>query len=279
VRFHLPATRAALKTRIDAGRDETPAPEPPRGVLERVMYDAPLGKNVAYVTPPGSGERRPAIVWISGGLGFGIGSSAWEEAPRNNDQSARAFRDAGLVLMRPSLRGANGNPGHHECFRGEVDDILAAADYLAKRPDVDPRRIYLGGHSTGGTMVLLVAESTDRFRAVFAFGGVATPLQYGEDGCIPAGSSDAEVVPRSPMFFMHEIVTPTFLIEGGEGGNSDVVPDLMARASPQVTSLVLADFDHFSVLAPATEVIARAIAKPDPDLRAEITAAAITAAR
>ena len=28
--------------------------------------------------------------------------------------------------------------------------------------------IYLGGHSTGGTLVLLVSECTDRFRAIFS---------------------------------------------------------------------------------------------------------------
>src|SRR5690349_11046879 len=47
----LPGLRKALKTTIDGQRDEDPAPDPPAGVLEKVMYDAPLGKNVAYVTP------------------------------------------------------------------------------------------------------------------------------------------------------------------------------------------------------------------------------------
>ena len=67
--------------------------------------------------------------------------------------------------MFPSLRGGNDNPGRREGFFGEVDDILAATDYLARQPHVDPKRIYLGGHSTGGTMVMLVAESTDRYCA------------------------------------------------------------------------------------------------------------------
>ncbi len=84
------------------------------------MYDAPLGRNVAYVTPVKAATKRPAMLWIAGGMDFGIGSETWEPAPRSNDQSARAFRERGLVLMRPSLRGSNENPGKNECFLGEV---------------------------------------------------------------------------------------------------------------------------------------------------------------
>jgi alpha/beta superfamily hydrolase len=48
-------------------------------------------------------------------------------------KSARAFREAGIVLMLPSLRGGNGNPGHRELMFGDVDDVLAAIDYTSKR--------------------------------------------------------------------------------------------------------------------------------------------------
>ena len=37
--------------------------------------------------------------------------------------------------------------------------------FLAAQPYVDPARIYLGGHSTGGTLALLVAECSETFRA------------------------------------------------------------------------------------------------------------------
>jgi pimeloyl-ACP methyl ester carboxylesterase len=172
----LPGLRKELKTTIgDGQRDATAAPEPPAGDLEKVYYDAPLGKNVAYVTPVKPGPRRPAIVWLIGGFGFGISEEMWTPGPRDNDQSAMAFRKAGIAELYPALRGANQNPGHHECFLGEVDDVLAAAEFLAQRPDVDPRRIYLGGHSTGGTLALLAAASTTRFRTVSRSARSPTP--------------------------------------------------------------------------------------------------------
>ena len=74
-----------------------------------------------------------AIIWVSGGFNWGIDRGAWTPERRANDQSATTFLHAGIVLMRPSLRGRNGNPGQPECFVGEVDDIIAAGEYLLQR--------------------------------------------------------------------------------------------------------------------------------------------------
>ncbi len=52
------------------------------------------------------------------------------------------------------LEGENDNPGQFELFYGEVDDAVAAIDYLRSVPYVDPSRIYLAGHSTGGSITL-----------------------------------------------------------------------------------------------------------------------------
>ena len=164
--------------------------------------------------------------------------------------------------MYPALRGATGNAGRHECFLGEVDDVLAAAEFLARRADVDPQRVYLGGHSTGGTLVsfLAVAESTARFRAIFAFGPVADVRQYGEGGCLPGMVSPEGIKARSPIHFLREIVSPTFVIEGDQSPNGDVLPLLQAKAErAPLTFIAVRGANHFSVLAPASRLIARAI--------------------
>jgi acetyl esterase/lipase len=259
-RFPLAGLRAGLKTRIAAPTERSEAPPPPAGILDRVEYDAPLGKNVAYVSPVRPRGKRPAIVWIGGGMEWGIGADAWEPALRSNDQSARAFREGGgIVLMRPSLRGSNENPGTNECFLGEVDDVLAAADYLAKRSDVDPKRIYLGGHSSGGTLVLLVVASSQRFRAAFAFGPVADPRQYGDGGCLPADISEAEATLRAPIRFLKDVRTPTWVIEGARG-NATVFPLLKgAKGKAPILFSLVPKASHFSVLAPATEALAAQI--------------------
>ena len=231
------------------------------------------------MTPVKPGGRRPAIVWIHGGFNFGIDSGSWEPSPRNNDQSGAGYRKAGIAEMYPALRGTSGNPGHAECFLGEVDDVLAAADFLAKRTDVDPDRIYLGGHSTGGLMVLLAAASTPRFRTVFAFGPVADPRQYGKSSCEPQDPPDDEASARSAIQWLHEIVTPTFVIDG-EKGNAGVFPMMQKRIGrAPITFLTIPGADHFTVLGPGNDVVAKAIlADTGPKPAIHLTADAIAAA-
>lgn len=269
--FTAVALRRRLQTRVALGADPTPAPDSPPEGFEKVWYRAPLGRNVAYVSARTQGPPRPAIVWLVGGFHWGVGE---------DDDAVAAFRAAGLVVMRPALRGADGNPGQNECFLGEADDVVAAAEYLAQRPDVDPARIYLGGHSTGGTLALLAAESTDRFRAVFAFGPNADPRRYGQDGCMPAGLSDEEVAPRVPALLIHEVVSPTFVIEGSEGGNVTSFPILRSRVrDAPVRFIEVPGVNHFSVLGPGAQVIARRIvADGGPSARIELDDRAIVAA-
>lgn len=237
-----------------------PVDVPPSAVFRLTHYDAPPGKLAAYVSPdPGDGKRHPAIVWIAGGDCNSIGD-VWSPAPADNEQTASAYRKAGVIMMFPSLRGGNDNPGAREGFLGEVDDVMAAADALAKEPYVDPARIYLGGHSTGGTLALLVAESTDRFRAVVAFGPVADPAVYGRKTPYVEPGDPREATLRAPGNWLGSVRSPTFVIEGTTRGNID---DLNAMAktatNPNVHFLRALGESHFSVLAPANALLARKI--------------------
>lgn len=216
----------------------------------------------AYVgCSPGDGQKHPAIIWIVGGFANSVSEIAWQPGPPENDQSATAFRNAGIVMMYPSLRGGNKNPGHLEGFFGEVDDVLAAADWLAKQDYVAPGRIYLGGHSTGGTLALLVAECSDRFRAVFAFGPVSDVRGYGEEN-LPFDPADSrEVALRAPGSWLHGIRNPTYVFEG-DGGRSNI-DELTSMSRGNRNSLVqfysIKGGDHFSILLPISRLVSAKI--------------------
>jgi dienelactone hydrolase len=258
----LPEARKGFTTRLV--RKESaglPLDEPPPRLFRKVHFDAPVGKLGAYLTPdPKDRKKHPAIIWITGGDCNTIDGSIWRKAPASNDQTARAFREAGIVMMFPSLRGGNQNPGVREGFFGEVDDVLAAADYLANQPFVDPQRIYLGGHSTGGTLVLLVAASSDRFRAVFSFGPTDNPAGYGDEYTPFDRSNRQEVELRSPGRWLHSMRVPVFVFEGTERGN---VASLlaMARAStnPKLHFYPIKGGNHFNILAPVTRLCSEKI--------------------
>ncbi len=252
----LDAARKGFKTKLRGPMDGRAAATPPRAYLQAVLYPAPLGKNIAYVTP--KKKKGPAIVWVAGGFYWGIGPDAWLPATRDNDQSAAAFREAGVTLMRPSLRGAHENPGKNECMLGEVDDVIAAAKWLAKRSDVDPNRIYLGGHSTGATIALLAASKTDMFRGVFAFGPVADPATYGAVCGVKDRMPAKEAFVRAPIEFIEHVKSPTWIIEGVDG-NRKAILALAQYAPDNVHPVLVSGADHFSALRPGSEVIAKKI--------------------
>jgi dienelactone hydrolase len=244
-----------------------PVDEPPAKLFRKVKYDSPVGPLAAYLTPdPKDGKKRPAIIWITGGDCNTIGDAAWQPADPSDDQSARQYRNAGIVLMFPSLRGGNDNPGYRENFLGEVDDVLATADFLAKQGHVDPKRIYLGGHSTGGTLVMLAAESSDRFRAVFSFGPADDISRYGPKSEYTAAVNAAdprEVELRSPGRWLHSIKSPTFVFEGTGGNLSSLQAMKRASINPKAHFYEVKGADHFNILAPTNRLVAQKILKDD----------------
>lgn len=253
--------RRGFTTKIVSSGESYGAPDSPSGgEFELIHYESPVGRLAAYVTTdPGDGQKHPAIVWITGGDNNSIGD-VWSPNSRSNDQSASAFRKAGIVMMFPSQRGGNDNPGRREGFFGEVDDILAATDHLAGLPYVDPAQIYLGGHSTGGTMVMLVGECSDRYRAIFSLGPVAGAVQYGGDYVYCDPNNEEEMVLRSPLFWLHCVKSPMYVFEGARDGNWEAIA-MMAdeNTNPKIQFFKIPGHDHFSVIAPITETLAEQI--------------------
>jgi dipeptidyl aminopeptidase/acylaminoacyl peptidase len=256
----LTEARRDFKPKIVAGPSQAgPVAEPPPSVFQKVIYESPVGNLQAYLSVvPEDGQKRPAIVWITGGDCNSI-DDVWTPASPDNDQTAAAYRKAGIILMFPSLRGGNDNPGKKESYYGEVDDVIAAARFLAQQESVDPSRIYLGGHSTGGTLALLVAESTDKFRAVFSFGPVSDVTNYSSQYTQFDKSNPREVALRSPGRWLSSVKSPTFIIEGTDGNISSLEAMKKSSTNPQVHFVTVAGASHFSVLAPANRAIATKI--------------------
>ena len=213
----------------------------------------------AYVSvDPGDGKKHPAIIWKFGGFDNSIGEDAWTPGPPDNDQSATQFREAGIIMMYPSVRGGNMNPGYVECGFGEVDDLIAAARHLKQLPFVNPDRVYLGGHSVGGTYVLLTAAAAPtEFRAVFSLGPVARTFSYPAEYLTFNGIKDAGV--RSPISWLHEIESPTFVFEGASDGNARDLHEMQHKNPGVAKFFVLKNHDHFSLIQPLTRFLAHKI--------------------
>lgn len=196
-----------------------PAPQeyeaevPPAGIKE-VFYDSGDLKLKAWLLDkPADDDKHPAVVFAHGGFSFG-GSDL---------EYAQDFIDHGYILMMPMLRGENGNPGNFEYFYGEVDDLLAAADYLANVSYVDSTRIFLCGHSVGGTLSILTSMMPSRYRAMASFGGMPATEYLISNGGYPNpfdSTNRKEFELRSASYYLDSIITPLFLYVGDQGEGS-----------------------------------------------------------
>jgi len=132
---------------------------------------------------------------------------------------AQPFRDAGYVVMTPILRGENGQPGSFTMFYDEVDDVVAAAQYLAKQPYVDEKHFYLSGHSAGGTLTLLAAMASPRFKAAASFSGSPNQKRFAREypQDVPFNQSDMrEFDLRSPIAYATSFKCPVRLYYGSD---------------------------------------------------------------
>jgi dipeptidyl aminopeptidase/acylaminoacyl peptidase len=122
----------------------------------------PLGEN--------SRGPSPALVWVHGGV-----HSDWSATylPFVKEAISR-----GYVVIAPDYRGSTGYGIHYyqaiDYGGYEVDDVVAAVDYLRERvPDVDPQRVGIMGWSHGGFIAThAIFRDEHPFRAAVAIAPV-----------------------------------------------------------------------------------------------------------
>jgi dienelactone hydrolase len=193
------------------------APLPPRNQFKTIRFPSGGRELIAYLSPnPHTAGRRPALLWAHEGFG-GIGAEIW--APQS---PLISFLKAGMVVFVPAWRGENDNPGQFELFFGEVMDAVAAVQYLGGLSYVDPKRIYMVGIGSGGTLTMLTALATARLRGAFAIGGTPDLARIMKDGKGYGNTPfpyalDQEVFLRSPIHFAKHLQTPTFFFAARKG--------------------------------------------------------------
>ena len=94
---------------------------------------------------------------------------------KNLDLAVR-LREAGWSSLVFHYRGCWGSAGRYD-LRSIPRDVIAAVDYLAGCPRVDPGRIAVLGHSLGGWAAIVTAAAEPRLRAVAVYGA---PARLGE---------------------------------------------------------------------------------------------------
>lgn len=166
-----------------------------------------------------SSTPRPAVLFLHGGNATGDGH--W--------LLMKAYWDAGFVVLLPSFRGENEQSGNYSGFYDETADALAAASYLENLPGVDRDRLFIAGHSNGGTLALLAAM-TKKFRAAAPISAGVNSWRYFHrysDEMPFDGSDPKEFIMRSSVCFGPSLKCPTLLLRGSEERPFDADHELL----------------------------------------------------
>jgi len=180
----IPAQNLRIVRVAEAAPAATAAPPPDYGAPDGAPYEAeevtvrtPAGHTlVGTLTRPRTSSRAPAVVTISG------------SGPQDRDSAIpilpgyRPFRDIadtlsrrGIAVLRLDDRGTGASTGEFAAGTSAdfADDARAAIEYLRARPDIDPDRIALVGHSEGGMIAPMVAATDARLAAMALVAGTA----------------------------------------------------------------------------------------------------------
>jgi len=149
--------------------------------IERIDLASSDGVTIqAWLTrPKHTTGPLPALMWIHGGP-IGMSADAWHW--RWNALLAVA---QGYVVVQPNPRGSTGfgqafvqgiwgNAWGGQCY----EDLMAVADAIEARSDVDPARTMAMGGSFGGYMTNWIGSQTDRFRCLITHASVATLAEF-----------------------------------------------------------------------------------------------------
>lgn len=121
-----------------------------------------------YHRPEGVRAAAPAVVLVAG-----------SQASRNLPGLAEALSAAGVAVLDLDKRGVGDSGGFWatETIEQRADDTLAALRFLATRPEVDPRRTGVVGHSQGGWVAQLAAARSADVDFVVMLAGPAQTVR------------------------------------------------------------------------------------------------------
>jgi dipeptidyl aminopeptidase/acylaminoacyl peptidase len=195
------------------------------GVVQEVWFEGPAGNKLQgwILKPPDFDTSRqyPSILEIHGGPRLQYGHLFMHEFYFLAAQS--------YVVYFCNPRGGRGYGERHaksiwNSWGGaDYDDLMAWADYVQRKPYVDPGRMGVTGGSYGGYMTNWIIGHTDRFRAAVTQRSVSNLISmYGssdfnwvfqqEFGDQPPWESVENYWQQSPICYIGNATTPTLVI-------------------------------------------------------------------
>jgi len=148
-------------------------------VPERLASGDTFSLGCTLTKPKAGGPRFPVVATATGSGQEDRDENLWPLVP-----DYRPFRDiavrlarAGIAVLRCDDRGfgTSGGDVTHATTEDFAADVHAQLTWLRARPDINPRRTAVLGHSEGGLIGPMVAASDPQLAAVVVMAGTAKP--------------------------------------------------------------------------------------------------------
>jgi dienelactone hydrolase len=127
--------------------------------------------------PKGGSQPYPAAITITGSGGQNRDEELWPLLPgyRLFGQVAEQLAAAGVAVLRVDDRGIGESGGERAAatMLDLANDVRAQVAWLRQRPEIDPDRIALVGHSEGGVIGPMVAADDPQLAAVVIMAGTS----------------------------------------------------------------------------------------------------------
>jgi hypothetical protein len=247
----LVAARQRAGSHLARPTDQGEWPAAPAGMMT-TAYKSALGPMKAFISRASSGKAPvPAVLWVPSVSELEVDMAA-----------AEALSAKGVLVLLPTVRGTYGNPGAQEIEFGEIDDLLAARDTLARFPRVG--RTHVVGIGSGGTRVALMAAARARPGTMVALGGTLDFVPLQPD--FPALSRrDLEL--RSAVRFAEHVKGPFYFISRGFEvlSPADEMAERAARNGGKMNVLACKFAGRCDVHVLVALVLQRLAARPDAD--------------
>ena len=176
----------------DSPRPRYGAGPPPYAAIEVAFQTVADNVQLAgTLTVPRGMSNAPAVL-LSQGLGFEPFDRDYGVPGARALKSFVAIADAlsrnGIVVLRVDDRGAGGSSGQKQLSSVQqlVGDLVAGAAFLNTRPEVDPRRIGIIGHSFAGLTAPMAAVRSHDVAFVITLAGLLTDTRLNLER-LPAG--------------------------------------------------------------------------------------------
>lgn len=203
------------------------------------------GKTMSYAAfaPKNKGAKSPLIIWLHGGGEGGTDPTIpllGNKAANYASAEMQAFF-GGAYVLSPQCPGAWMHNKNGVTTHGEEDDVYNKGlmalikDFVNTHPDIDKKRIYVGGCSNGGYMALKLILNEPGYFAAGYISALAYQSQFISD-------QQMNSIKNVPIWFVHSKDDATTIPE------KTVVPVYQRLKAAGAKNVHFSYYDHVTDL-------------------------------